>query len=389
VKQLNPRLRTWDDSALLQLFRSENMRRPENINFGIGEMDFATPSPVVEACKDALDRGITFYMPTAGAPDLRQALAESCSKEYESVFKEDEIFITPGGTNAIFVAILALVGPGEEVLYPNPGFPAYFPQIALASAVPVDYPLTKENGFAPDPDDIRKRITQKTKILILNSPSNPIGNIVPADRLEAIAKLAMDYDLWVISDEAYKHLVYKPDNHKSIIDLAGMKQRTLIACSFSKTYAMTGWRMGYIIAPSMFNEPFFKVFQYTVTGVSSFSQIASAKAVREGGTYASDILSRMAHRKEMIEKGLSEIPHVYFPKPQGAFYVFLNIEQTGLTSMEISKRLLDDFSIVTIPGSAFGSLGEGFLRLSYAVGEEKISEGIERLKKAMAELIRR
>jgi aspartate/methionine/tyrosine aminotransferase len=387
VKELNPNLRRWDDSALLQFFKSENMRRPENINFGIGEMDFATPKPIVDACKNALDQGITFYMPTMGEPDLRQALAESCSKEYGLTITQDEIFITPGGTNAIFVALLALIGDKEEVLYPNPGFPAYLPQITLAQGLPVAYPLTDGNGFLPDPDDICDRITEKTKLLILNSPSNPIGNIIPGDRLKALAELALENDLWIVSDEAYKHLVYEPDKHESIINYPGMRDRTLVTCSFSKSYAMTGWRLGYILGPPMFNEPFFKVFQYSVTAVSSFSQVASVRAVQEGASYSKDILSQMTVRKQTMVEGISGIPSVSFPQPQGAFYVLLNIGSSGQSSMEVSKRLLDEFSLVTIPGSIFGDLGEGYLRLSYAIEEEKITEGLGRLKKAMETFI--
>ena len=383
MKELNPNLKRWDDSALLQFFKSENMRRPENINFGIGEMDFATPQPVVDACKNALDQGITFYMPTMGEPNLRQALAESCSKEYGLTITPDEIFITPGGTNAIFVALLAIIGDNEEVLYPDPGFPAYLPQIILANGVPVAYPLTDGNGFLPDPDDISRRITEKTKLLILNSPSNPIGNIIPGDRLKALADLALENDLWVVSDEAYKHLVYEPDTHESIINYPDMRDRTFITCSFSKSYAMTGWRLGYILGPPMFNEPFFKVFQYSVTAVSSFSQAASVKAVQEGASYSQDILSQMTVRKQTMVEGISEIPSVSFPQPQGAFYVFLNIGSTGRSSMEVSKKLLDEYALVTIPGSLFGDLGEGYLRLSYAIQEEKITEGLTRLKKAM------
>jgi len=387
MKALNPQLNTWDDSALLQFFMSENMRRPENINFGIGEMEFPTPQTIVDACKGALDSGITFYMPTAGAPELRLALAETCSREYGLAFTENEIFVTPGGTNAIFVVILALTGDGGEVLYPNPGFPAYLPQIALGNGTPVDYPLSEKNGFIPDPDDIRKRITNRTKLLILNSPSNPIGNIIPSETLEKLAAIAIDNDIWVISDEAYRHLVYAPDRHSSIISLPGMRERTFLTCSFSKSYSMTGWRMGYIVAPSTFNEPFFKIFQYTVTCVSSFSQIAAAKAVQLGDSYYRETLLQMTSRKELIERGLSEIPTVSFPKPQGAFYVFLNVQRTGLSSAEVSKKLLDDYSLVTIPGSAFGDLGEGYLRLSYASDLDKIEEGLERLKDAMQHLI--
>lgn len=387
MKQFNLKLNAWDDSALLQLFKSENMHRSDNINFGIGEMEFHTPRPIVEACKDALDRGVTFYMPTFGTPELRRALAEASTREYGLGFTEEEIFVTPGGTNALFVAILSLVAPGEDVLYPNPGFPAYFPQIILANGIPVAYPLTKENAFIPDPDDLRSRLTAKSKLLILNSPSNPLGNIISDDRLEAIARVAVDNDLWVLSDEAYKHIVYPPNRHKSIITHPDMKERTIITCSFSKSYSMTGWRIGYIIAPPAFGGAFFKVFQYVVTCVSSFSQVAAIEAIHEGHTYQDEILSRMVPRKETMERGLSEISSVSFPKPQGTFYVFMNIERTGLSSVEVSRKLLDDYSVVTIPGSVFGDHGEGYLRLSYATDGDKISEGLERLKKAMEDLV--
>jgi aminotransferase len=383
MKAFNVRLKSWDDSAILELFRSENMGRRENIDFGIGEMGFPTPPPIVDACKDALDQGVTFYMPTFGAPELRRVLAEASAKEYGLSVTEDQIFVTPGGTNAVYTAILSVVAPGEEVLYPNPGFPAYLPQVILADGNPVGYPLVRENGFVPDPDDIKSRLTRKTKLLILNSPSNPIGNIIPADRLEAIARIAVERDLWVLSDEAYKHIVYPPEAHKSIVGFPGMKERTLIACSFSKSFSMTGWRIGYIIGPPGFGEVFFKVFQYTVTCVSSFSQMAAIRAVQEGDTCHEKILSQMIRRKNAMERGLSDIPYVTFPRPQGAFYIFLDVKRLGLSSVEISKKLLNDFSVVTIPGSAFGECGEGFLRLSFATGEDRIAQGLVRLKRAM------
>ncbi|MBN2122669.1 MAG: aminotransferase class I/II-fold pyridoxal phosphate-dependent enzyme [Deltaproteobacteria bacterium] len=386
-RHFNTRLNAWDDSALLELFKPENMRRPENINFGIGEMDFVTPRPIIDACKGALDRGFTFYAPTLGVPELRRALADSAGKEYGIPLSQDEIFVTPGGTNAIFDTILSLMDAGEEVLYPDPGFPAYMPQIILAGGVPVPYPLTGERDFVPDPEEIRRRITQKTKILILNSPSNPVGNIIPVETLAEIAKIVQEKDLWVLSDEAYKHIVYPPDTHTTILTVPGMRERTVVACTFSKTFAMTGWRLGYLIAPPRFAGAFFKVFQYSVTSVSAFIQVAAADAVRQGRPLYEDILTRMTARRDCMERELRDAPGVSFPKPQAAFYVFLNVKATGLPSMEVSKRLLEDYALVTIPGRLFGEHGEGYLRLSYAIDEEKVKEGAARLKKALEKLI--
>ena len=388
MRPFNPNLNEYDDSEVSKLFQSPKMTRPGNINFGIGMMVFPTPAPISEASKEALDRGMTFYAPTMGHPALREVIAKACRQEYGVEFQEAEVMVTPAGTNGLFMALMALVGPGDEVLYPDPGFPAYLPQVVLAGAKPIAYPLEEEDGFVPDPREVEARLSSKTKAIILNSPSNPQGIITPRPILEKIARLAIGNDLTVISDEAYKHIVYPPHRHESIVSLPGMKERTIIACTLSKSFSMTGWRLGYLIAPKMVMAPLFKVFQYTMTGVNSFIQMGAKVAIERGEEFYQGIVKAMTPRRNLMIDGLRGISGISFCEPQGAFYVFVNIRRTGLSSSEISEKLLDDHSLITFPGSAFGNRGEGYLRLSYAIEVEKIKEGLKRFRSCLGTLMR-
>jgi aspartate/methionine/tyrosine aminotransferase len=387
MKSFNPHLDRYDDSEVSKLFQSPKIARPENINFGIGMMVFPTPTPISEACKEALDRGMTFYAPTMGHTDLRETIAQISTKEYGINFQGTEVMVTPAGTNGLFTALMALAGPGNEVLFPDPGFPAYLPQTVLCGATPVSYPVREENGFAPDPGEIGTRVTPKTKVLILNSPSNPQGVITSKEILEKIAQLVVANDLYVISDEAYKHIVYPPYHHESIVSLPGMKERTIVACTLSKSFSMTGWRIGYLIAPKSVMPALFKVFQYTMTGVNSFIQMGAKMAIREGEIFLRAVVEAMIPRRNLMMNGLQKTPGISFCEPQGAFYVFVNIKRTGLTSSQIGEKLLDDYGLITFPGNTFGKRGEGYLRLSYAIETHKIEEGLKRFHECMDRVV--
>jgi aminotransferase len=387
MKSFNPSLNGYDDSEVSKLFQSPKIARPENINFGIGMMVFPTSAIISKACKEALDQGMTFYAPTMGHGDLRKTIAQVCSREYNISFDERETMVTPAGTNGLFVALMALAGPGDEVLFPDPGFPAYLPQTVLCGATPVPYPLCEEDGFVPDVAEIEALLTPKTKVLVVNSPSNPQGVITPDDVLGRIAKVAVTNNLYVISDEAYKHIVYPPYQHRSIISYPGMKERTVISCTLSKSFSMTGWRIGYLIAPRPVIAPLFKVFQYTMTGVNSFIQMGAKAAMQEGECFYKAVVESMTPRRDLMIKGLREISGISFCEPQGAFYVFVNIKAMGLTSSQMSEKLLDGYALITFPGSAFGKRGEGYLRLSYAIETEKIREGLKRFRDCLDHLI--
>ena len=387
MKSFNPNLSGYDDAEVSKLFQSPKIARPENINFGIGMMNFPTPDSISKACNEALDRGMTFYAPTMGHEEVRSAVARVGEKEYGISFDKSEVMITPAGTNGLFMAIMALAGPGDEVLFPDPGFPAYLPQIVLCGAAPVSYPVKEEDGFVPNPTEIEARVSHKTKVLILNSPSNPQGVVTPGDVLEKIAAIALSHDLYVISDEAYKHIVYPPYRHESIVSFKGMKERTIIACTLSKSFSMTGWRIGYLIGAQAMMAPLFKVFQYTMTGVNSFIQMGAKVALMEGESFYQAIVEAMTPRRNLMINELRRIPGISFCEPQGAFYVFINIKKTGLTSSEISEKLLDGYQLITFPGSAFGKGGEGYLRLSYAIEIQKIEEGLKRFSDCIRRLV--
>jgi len=387
MKPFNPNLSGYDDTEISKLFQSPQMARPENINFGIGMMVFPTPATISEASKEALDLGMTYYAPTMGHADLRETIAQVCTKEYGIGFDQQEVMVTPAGTNGLFMALMALTGPGDEVLFPDPGFPAYLPQVVLCGAKPVAYSLREENGFIPDPNEIQSLVNSKTKVIILNSPSNPQGVITQGDILAKIAELAVANDLYVISDEAYKHIVYSPYKHESIVSFPGMKKRTVISCTLSKSFSMTGWRIGYLIAPAAMMAPLFKVFQYTMTGVNSFIQMGAMVALREGESFYRAIVEAMTPRRNLMVEGLRKTPGISFCEPQGAFYVFVNIKKTGLTSSQISEKLLGEYSLITFPGNAFGNKGEGYLRLSYAIEVNKIEEGLRRFQECLNRLL--
>jgi aspartate/methionine/tyrosine aminotransferase len=387
MKPFNTNLDLYDDSEVSKLFQSPKITLPENINFGIGMMVFPTPAQVSEACKQALDRGMTFYAPTMGHSDLRAAIASKSSEEYGVPFDGTDVMVTPAGTNGLFMSLMSLAGPGDEVLFPDPGFPAYLPQIVLCGATPVAYPVREENDFVPDPKEIKGLITRKTKVLILNSPSNPQGVMTPGVVLENIAEIAAENDLFVLSDEAYKHIVYAPYQHESIVSLDGMKQRTVVACTLSKSFSMTGWRIGYIIAPRSLMPSLFKVFQYTMTGVNSFIQMGAKVAITQGRQFFQPIIDEMTPRRRIMIEGLRKAPGISFCEPQGAFYVFVNIKRSKLTSSQMGAKLLDEHKLITFPGSAFGKGGEGYLRLSYAIETEKIEEGLKRFHACMSVLV--
>ena len=355
------------------------------VKLQIGQPDFLTPEPVVKAAVASLERGDHGYAPTLGIWELRQAIAKAESEKRGFEVSPECVAIMPGGKTGIFVAMSLVLQQGEEVIYPDPGFPSYRNVCDFLSAVPKPLPIVEDKNFSFDHEAFDSLVSPKTKLIVLNSPSNPTGGVISKDDLTYVAEAAKKNGSWVISDEIYEELVFDGERAPSIYDLPGMPERTLVLNSFSKTYAMTGWRLGYIIAPRELMP---------VIDVISTNMFACATTFTQYGALAAFSLtkdvermrSEYAKRRDYLVAALNNVPGVSCTMPKGAFYAFPNIKSFGLTSEEIAERLLTEFDVAVLPGTAFGPQGEGYLRLSYATSMENLEEGIRRLTKGFASL---
>jgi aspartate/methionine/tyrosine aminotransferase len=356
------------------------------IHLEIGEPDFNTPQNIKEAAVKALYAGYTHYVPAAGIPELREAIAEYISKTRKIPVDPEEVVVTPGAKPVIFFTILACVNPGEEVLYPNPGFPIYESMIKFVGAKPVPIPLKEENDFRIDHEYVKEKITEKTKMIILNSPENPTGSVLTRDDLKLIADcIAERDDLIVLSDEIYSRIIYE-GSHESIASLPGMKEKTVILDGFSKTHAMTGWRLGYGVMRKDLAE---KITQLVINSNSctcAFVQVAGIEALKGPQDSADRMVAEFRKRREIIVEGLNRIKGVTCKKPKGAFYVFPNITGTGMRSKELSDYLLNEVGVAVLPGTSFGRYGEGYLRISFANSAENIKEALRRIEAALEKL---
>jgi len=348
------------------------------IHLEIGEPDFDTPAHIVEAAKRALDEGYTHYGPAAGLPELREAIAEEISTSRGVRVQPDQVVVTPGGKPVMFYAILALCEAGDEVIYQNPGFPIYESMINFVGAKAVPLPLLEEKSFAFSLDDLKSRITPRTKMLVINSPANPTGGIIPKEDLAAIAELALTHNFWVLSDEIYCRLQYE-GTPASIIAEPGMADRTIILDGFSKTYAMTGWRMGYGIVPPNLAPSIVKLMVNSNSCTASFTQRAGVAAITGPQDAVDAMRAEFRRRRDAIVAALNAIPGVRCELPKGAFYAFPNISGTGLSEREMADRLLSEAGVATLAGTAFGAYGAGYLRLSYANSMENLMEATRRI----------
>lgn len=356
------------------------------VHLEIGEPDFDTPPNIIQAAKDALDKGFTHYGPAAGLPETRQAIADYINKTrgYD-LWKPEEIVVTPGGKPIMFFGMMACIDEGDEVIYPNPGFPIYESVINFLKAKPVPLPLREEKEFRFDVADLEARITPKTRMVILNTPQNPTGGILTREDLAQIAELAIKHNLIVLSDEIYSQVTYGDFKHTSISEFDGMKERTMILDGFSKTFAMTGWRMGYGAFPEHIAKVVAKLQTNVTSCTSSFTQIAGIEALSDRTLpYVADFLKEFERRRDIIVDGLNAIPGFRCHKPHGAFYVFPNITGTGMTSQEAADFFLYEAGVACLSGTAFGAHGEGFIRFSYANSVEKIQEALKRIEAAVA-----
>lgn len=380
------KLRNIKTSGIRRLLRSVRYM-PDVISLGIGEPDFSPPLHVIEAAKKAIDDKETHYAPTNGLTQLREALAKKFSRDSGLFYNpENEILVTVGATEAVSLALQALVNPDDEVLIPNPGFVCYEPAVLIAGGIPISIPVFEQDGFKPNIDNVTSLITSKSRVMIINSPANPTGAVFSYDELAKLSKLAVENDMIVISDEVYEKILYNGVKHYCLATFPSMRERTIVVNSFSKTFAMTGFRVGYAVGPPDLLSLLHLIHQFTVACVDTPAQYAATAALEGSQDFVSKMVSMFDKRRLLVYKALNEIEHVHCFLPKGAFYAFPNIRNFGKKASEFSEYLLNEAKVVVTPGSAFGKYGEGFLRLSYAASYEKIDEALERLKKAITKL---
>ncbi|HEX8992693.1 MAG TPA: pyridoxal phosphate-dependent aminotransferase [Anaerolineales bacterium] len=359
------------------------------IHFEIGQPDFDTFENIREAGRQAIAEGKTRYTPPAGMPALREAIAEAAGAQRGAHFDPAQVVVAPGTKPNLFYSTLALVGPGDEVLYPDPGFPTYKAMIGVAGGTPVPVPLQEKHQFSFDLDAFDQLINERTRLIILNSPSNPTGGVLPMADLEHIAEAAQRYDCWVLSDEIYMRIIYDGLQAPSIVGLPGMSERTIIVDGFSKTYSMTGWRLGYGIMPASLAARMELLLTHSVGCPAHFTQVAALEAIRGPQDRVAEVVREYQRRRDLIVDGLNEIPGVTCQKPQGAFYVLPNVQSFGMTSNELAEYLLDEAGVAVLPGTAFGDYGEGYLRLSYSTSQETIRAGLDCMFEALRRLKQR
>jgi aspartate/methionine/tyrosine aminotransferase len=353
------------------------------VHLEIGEPDFDTPRNIKDAAIKAINAGYTHYGPSAGLPEAREAVAGYISKTRGIKAEADEVVITPGAKPIMFYTILALVNSGEEVLYPNPGFPIYESLINFVGARPVAIPLLEKNDFRLDPEYVKEHITKKTKLIILNYPENPTGGIVTKDDLKVIADCVADRDdLFVLADEIYSRIIYE-GKHESIAAFPGMKDKTILLDGFSKTYAMTGWRLGYGVMRKDIAQKEAQLMTNSNSCPCTFTQIAGIEALQGPQTEPERMVAEFKKRREVIVDGLNKIEGFTCKKPKGAFYVFPNITGTGMDCRKLGDHLLYNAGVAVLPGTSFGSYGEGYLRLSFANSVENIKKALDRIEKSL------
>jgi aspartate/methionine/tyrosine aminotransferase len=353
------------------------------IHLEIGEPDFPTPPHIIEAAKQALDQGWTHYGPPQGLPELRQAIASYISRTRGIQVGPEHVCVVPGGKPIIFFPMLALLEPGDEVIYPNPGFPIYESMIDFLGAKPVPIPLVEERGFSFDLNLLRDRLSAKTKMLILNSPHNPTGGVIPAADIRAIAEMVRDRDLIVLADEIYSR-IYFDEAPMSITTLPGMLEKTIILDGFSKTYAMTGWRMGYGVMPEWLVEPVNKLMVNSNSCTASFTQRAGIAALNGPQDEVVKMTAEFRRRRDAFCAGLNNLPGVRCAIPGGAFYAYPNITGTGWKSEPLADALLQKAGLACLSGTSFGAYGEGYLRFSIANSYENLMAAIERMRQFLS-----
>lgn len=355
------------------------------IHLEIGQPDFQTPINICEAAFRAMKDGYTGYSPAAGLLELREVVAEHISTTRGIEVHPDEVVVTPGAKPIIFFTLLALVNEGDEVIYPDPGFPTYESVINFVGAKGIPVPLREEVDFRFHIDDLIDVISERTRLLILNSPQNPTGGLLQKEELEAIAQLANKHDFYVLSDEIYSHILYE-GNHESIIGFPGMQERTILIDGYSKTYSMTGWRLGYGIVPKPLVEKIVRLMINSNSCTCSFTQMAGIEALKGPQEFVEQMVAKFKRRRDAVVDGLNAIAGITCLKPKGAFYVFPNVKQIPLSCEALADYLLEEAGVALVAGTAFGKFGDGYLRISYANSLENIQEALDRIQVALSKL---
>ncbi len=379
--------RIGTETAFEVLAKAKALEREgkEIVHLQIGEPDFDTPENIKEAGIKAIRENKTHYGPSAGLWEARECFAKYISKTRNISVDPEEVVVTPGGKPILFFSILACIDEGDEVLYPNPAYPIYESMINFVGAKAVPIPIKEEKGFVFDIKDLEERITKKTKMIVLNSPANPTGGVIPKEDLEEIAKVAVTNDLLVLSDEIYSRIIYGGEHH-SIVSFPGMKERTIILEGHSKTYAMTGWRLGYGVMNKGIAEKVTKLMTNSNSCTATFTQIAGIEAINGPQDAVNKMVAEFKKRRDVIVEGLNKIPRISCRNPLGAFYVFPNITQTGKKSQELADYLLNEAGVAVLSGTSFGEYGEGYIRLSYATSIENIKKGLEKIEAGLSKL---
>ena len=348
------------------------------VHLEIGEPDFDTPENIKNAAVAALQAGFTHYGPSAGLPEAREAIAAYVSRTREVNIDPAQVVITPGAKPIIFFTALALLDPGDEVIYPNPGFPIYESMVDYVGAKRVPLPLLEKNEFGFDPDQLASLITKKTRLVIINSPHNPTGAVLPRETIARLSELAVKHDFYVLSDEIYSRIIYDGTNHTPY-SYPGMSERTIILDGHSKTYAMTGWRLGYGVMPVEMAAKVAKLQTNSNSCTCSFTQMAGVEALRGSQASVDAMVKEFRARRDLVVDGLNKIPGFRCHRPAGAFYVFPNITGTGKTSKELENHLMEKAGVAVLTGTAFGAQGEGYIRLSYANSQANLRKALERI----------
>ena len=379
--------RLGTESAFEVLARAKALERQgkEIIHLEIGEPDFDTPAHIREAAKRALDGGATHYGPAAGLPELREAIATDVGATRNIPVAPEEIVVTPGAKPIMYFVITALVNPGDEVIYPNPGFPIYESVINFVGGVGVPIPLREESGFGFDLDLLERKASKKTRLIVINSPQNPTGGVLEPDQLGRIAEVARKYQIPVLADEIYKAFLYEGE-FASITRFPGMKDLVIILDGFSKSFAMTGWRLGYGVMPMPLAEHVARLMVNSNSCTASFTQLAGIAALQGDQTPVAEMVAEFKRRRDLIVEGLNKLPGVSCRSPKGAFYVFPNVKALKRPSAEIAEAILTEAGVAVLGGQAFGEYGEGYLRLSYANSAENIRKALERMRPVLARL---
>jgi aspartate/methionine/tyrosine aminotransferase len=379
--------RLGTESAFEVLARAKALERQgkEIIHLEIGEPDFDTPAHIREAAKRALDAGATHYGPAAGLPELREAIAKDVGATRNIPVAPEEIVVTPGAKPIMYFVITALVNPGDEVIYPNPGFPIYESVINFVGGVGVPIPLREESGFGFDLDLLEKKASKKTRLIVINSPQNPTGGVLEPDQLGRIAEIAKTFRIPVLADEIYKSFLYEGE-FASITRFPGMRDLVIILDGFSKAYAMTGWRLGYGVMPAPLAEHVARLMVNSNSCTASFTQLAGIAALQGDQTPVAAMVAEFKRRRDLIVDGLNTLPGVSCRSPKGAFYVFPNVKALKRPSAEVAEAILTEAGVAVLGGQAFGEYGEGYLRLSYANSAENIRKALDRMRPVLARL---